>query len=94
MSIFKIRQNKRYSYEPRYYKSEGKTPFKIERKFDEYRSTIDTSGGLKGKFMRALNDYKYNQDKTTNKRILIISLVLLFLFFALLGFDLSIFTKN
>lgn len=94
MSIFKTRENKKYNYQPRYYKSDGQSPFKVQRKFDEFRSTLDTPKGLKGKFQKAMDDYKNNDDKSSNKRVLIIALILFFIFLALIGFDFSIFLKR
>ncbi len=90
MGIFTTRKNKKYSYTPRHYKGEG-SPYEIKHKFDDNRTTIYTSGGLKGKINNAWKDYKNNTDEKANKRVLIISLVLVFLFLLFIEFDLSIF---
>ena len=94
MSIFKTKQNKKFSYQPRYYHSDGKNPYKIVHKFDDYRLTLDNSGGLKGKFLRAMHDYKNNQNQQTNRRTLLIFIILIILFLVLIEFDLSIFYKR
>lgn len=92
MSIFKTRENKKFSYIPRYYKNEGGTqPFHMERKFDQYRSTIDNPSGIKGKLLKAVYEWKTSQDRTTEKRVFLIALVLLVLFLWLIDFDFSIF---
>lgn len=93
MGIFKTRQNKKFSYTPRHYKGEG-NPYEIRHKFDDYRTTVGSNKGLKAKLNNALNDYKHNSDQTANKRVIIIIAVLVFLFFLVIGFDLSIFFPN
>lgn len=93
MGIFKAKQNKKYSYTPRHYKGDG-NPYEIKHKFDDYRTTVGSSNGLKSKLNNAISDYKYNSDKTANKRVLIIIGVLVLLFLIFIGFDLSIFFAN
>jgi hypothetical protein len=90
MGIFKTRKNKTYSYTPRHYKGEG-NPYEIKHKFDDFRTTVGPNKGLKNKIVSALNDYKHNQDKTANKRVLIIIGILILIFLFIIEFDLSIF---
>ena len=92
MGIFKLRKNKKFSYQPRYYKSneDGSRPFEIKHKFDDHRKTIGPSG-LKSKFTNALDELKEEPDREANKRILIIVAVLLLVFLFIIDFDLSIF---
>lgn len=90
MSIFKTRKNKKFSYEPRYYKGEG-NPYEIKHKFDAYRQTVGSQGGLKSKLVNAINDYKTNSNKSANRRVLIILAVLVLVFLYIIDFDLSIF---
>ena len=83
MGLLGKRKNKKFSYQPRYFDDKGEgNPFEIKHKFDEYRVTIGSDRGLKAKFMKALNDFKHNQNKEANRRILIIIsiLILIFLF--------------
>lgn len=98
MGLFKLPQNKKFNYKPRYYNDNGEgSPFEIKHKFDEYRKTIGNNKGLKTKLIDAYDDFK-NPDKLANKRILIIAaiLVLIFLIIILIiiDFDLSIFFSN
>ncbi|WP_338731087.1 riboflavin synthase subunit beta [Mangrovimonas cancribranchiae] len=93
MGVFKTRKNKKFSYTPRHYKGDS-NPYEIKHKFDEYRKTVDSSGGLKGKINNAWDDYKNNTDEKANKRVLIIILVLILIFLFIIDFDLSIFFKN
>ncbi len=88
---FLKRTNKKFDYQPRYYKGEG-NPYKIEHKFDEFRVTAGKNKGLKGKFNDALEDLK-NPDKSVNKTIIYIILILVFIFLYIIDFDLSIFLK-
>lgn len=90
MGIFNTRKNKKFGYEPRFYKGEG-NPFEIKHKFDDQRQTVGSQGGVKTKLISALNDYKNNENKTANKRVLIIIGILIFVFLFLIDFDLSIF---
>ena len=52
---FLKRTNKKFDYQPRYYKGEG-SPFKIEHKLDLYRTTTGKNKGIKGKFGDAIGD--------------------------------------
>ena len=92
MGIFKLRKNKKFSYQPRYYKSneDGTSPFEIKHKFDDYRKTVGSTG-LKGKFTNAFDELKEEPDREVNRRILIIVAVLLLVFLFIIDFDLSIF---
>ncbi|QTE23469.1 riboflavin synthase subunit beta [Polaribacter cellanae] len=89
---FLKRTNKKFDYQPRYYKGEG-NPFKIEHKLDQFRKTAGKNKGIKGKFNDAFDDLK-NSDKSVNKTLLIIIAVLVLIFLYIIDFDLSIFTRN
>lgn len=92
MGVLNTRKNKRYNYQPRYYKGEG-TPFQLKHKFDDYRVTVGDNKGLKNKFGTAVDDYKYNNDETgANRRILCIIGALILIFLFIIDFDLSIFS--
>lgn len=92
MGIFKLRKNKKYDYTPRYYKGDGESnPFEIKHKFDDYRKTIGSTGGIKTRFNSAMDDLKGNPDRTANRRILYIVAALLLIFLFIIDFDLSIF---
>ena len=92
MGILKLRKNKKFSYTPRYYDDKGQgNPYEIKHKFDEFRTTVGSNPGLKGKITNALDELKNNKDKAANRRILIIIAVLLLVFLFIIDFDLSIF---
>lgn len=90
MGIFNLRKNKKFNYQPRYYKGGG-NPFELKHKFDEYRKTVDSDKGLKAKFNNALDDYKNVPDRGANRRVQIIIIILILIFLFLIDFDLSIF---
>lgn len=95
MSLFTKKKNKKFSYQPRYYEQNGEgSPFEIKHKFDDFRITVGSDKGIKAKFIRAFNDFKYNQNREANRRILIIIGVLLLVFLLIIDFDLSIFKKK
>ena len=86
---FLKRTNKKFDYQPRYYKGEG-SPFKIEHKLDKFRSTTGKNKGLKSKLSEAINELN-NPDTRINKTIIYIVLVLVIIFLFIIDFDLSIF---
>ena len=86
---FLKRTNKKFDYQPRYYKGEG-NPFKIEHKLDQFRTTAGKNKGIKSKFSDAFDELK-NPDKKANKTIIYIVLILIFIFLYIIDFDLSIF---
>jgi len=92
MGMFKLRKNKKFSYTPRYYKSneDGQSPFEIKHKFDDYRKTINSTN-LKSKFTNAFDELKNEPDQEVNKRIFVILIILVVLFLFFIDFDLSIF---
>lgn len=94
MGILKTRKNKKYSYTPRFYKGVG-NPYELKHKFDEYRVTASSNKGLKNKVNNALDDYKYNEDRTgANRRTIIIIGILILVFLYIIDFDLSIFFSD
>lgn len=85
------RKNKKYNYEPRFYKStDDQRPFEIRHKFDDQRTTIEV-GGIKDRFNTAVNDYKSGIDIGVKRRLYIIIAILVLLFLWIIDFDLSIF---
>ena len=46
MGLMKLKKNKKYNYQPRYYKGDG---FELKHKFDDQRTTINPAKGIKGK---------------------------------------------
>lgn len=88
----KLRKNKKFDYSPRYYDDKGKgNPFKLEHKFDEFRTTAHTTRGLKGKFRNVMEDMKVEGDRNLKIRMLVIIVVLVLIFLFIIDFDLSIF---
>ncbi|MFY9243091.1 MAG: riboflavin synthase subunit beta [Polaribacter sp.] len=86
---FLKRTNKKFDYQPRYYKGEG-SPFKIEHKLDKFRKTAGKNKGLKSKFTEAIGELK-SGDKGVNKTIMYIIIILVLVFLYIIDFDVSIF---
>ena len=92
MGILKLRKNKKFSYSPRYFDDKGEGhPYEIKHKFDDFRKTVGPNTGLKTKILNAFDELKNNPDKQVSRRILIIVGILVFIFLAIIEFDLSIF---
>ena len=92
--FFRLKKNEEFSYKPRYYDDKGKgSPFKIEGKFDKYR-TVGTQRGLKGKFSGAMDDLKRSGDPNLKLRMLIIIAILVLIFLYIIDFDISIFFNS
>ncbi len=93
--ITKRGKNRKYDYKPRFYDDKGKgNPYKMESKFDKYRSTIDTPRGIKRKLNSAMGDLKTEGDRNLKIRMIVILAVLIFIFLYIIDFDLSIFYKG
>ncbi|WP_317040761.1 riboflavin synthase subunit beta [Pricia antarctica] len=91
----RLKNSKKFDYQPRYFDDEGKgNPFKMEPKFDKYRSTVNSPRGLKGKFGSAMSDVRQQGDRNLKKRMVIIIAVLVFIALYILDFDLSIFLSK
>ena len=90
--ITRLRKNRSFEYSPRYYDGKGKgNPYKMEPKFDQFRSTLNTSRGLKRKINSAIEDSKRKGDRNLKIRMAIIIGVLVFIFLYIIDFDLTIF---
>ncbi|AYN68508.1 riboflavin synthase subunit beta [Euzebyella marina] len=88
----KLKRNKKFEYSPRYYDDKGKgNPFKMEPKFDKFRTTLNPPRGLKGKFGSALDDMRREGDRDLKIRMVIIIAILVLIVLFILDFDLSIF---
>ncbi|SNR67929.1 hypothetical protein SAMN04488009_3148 [Maribacter sedimenticola] len=90
--ITRLRKNRQFEYNPRYYDNKDKAnPYKIEPKFDQFRSTLHTSRGLKNKINSALEDTKRKGDRNIKIRMAVILAVLILIFLYIIDFELSIF---
>ena len=87
MGLFKLRKNKKFNYEPRYYRGSGR-PFEIKHKFDDQRVTVEKVN-LKRTLANAINDFN-NRDHKSTKTIAMIVLILVFIFLLIINFDLTI----
>lgn len=90
--ITRLRKNRKFEYNPRFYDNKDKpNPYKIEPKFDQFRSTLHPSRGLKSKINNALADAKRKGDRNIKIRMAVILAILILAFLYIIDFDLSIF---
>ncbi len=90
--ITRLRRNRQYDYSPRYFDDKGKgNPYKLEPKFDKYRSTLSNQRGLKNKFNNVIADTRREGDRNLKVRMAIIIAILVLIFLFIIDFDLSIF---
>ncbi|TDQ29334.1 riboflavin synthase subunit beta [Zeaxanthinibacter enoshimensis] len=88
----KLRKNKKFDYSPRYFDDKGEgSPFKIEHRLDKYRTTVDSPGGIRGRWNQAMSDMKNAGDRNLKWRFYIILTILILIFLYIIDFDLSIF---
>ena len=93
--ITKLKRNRTFGYSPRYYKNDGDgSPFKLEHRFDKYRTTVDRPRGLKKKLGSAMADTRRKGDRNLKIRFLIILGFLVLIVLYIIDFDLSIFLPN
>ncbi|PIE99931.1 MAG: riboflavin synthase subunit beta [Maribacter sp.] len=87
-----IGKNRKFDYKPRFYDDKGKgNPYKIEPRFDKFRSTVNVPRGIKGKLNSAIDDVKTKGDRNLRIRLAVILAVLILAFLYIIDFDISIF---
>ena len=92
MGVIGKRKNKKFNYKPRHYEFDGEgSPFSMEHKFDQFRTTVGDNKGLKGKFKTAWSELRQTSDRKTSRRLIVIIAILVLLFLFIIEFDLSIF---
>lgn len=90
--ITRLRKNRRFEYNPRFYDDKGKgSPYRIEPKFDQFRSTLHNQRGLKNKISNVLEDSRREGDRNVKIRFVVILFVLILICLYIIDFDLSIF---
>jgi len=95
MGVLKTRKNKKFDYTPRYFDDKGEgSPYQIEHKFDKFRKTVGDNKNFKGKLVNAWEDLRDSSNRDSNRRVLVIAAILIFIFLYIIDFDLSIFSRN
>ena len=89
---FKLRKNTRYNYTPRYYqgKDEGNI-YDFDSRFNKFRDTHNQID-FGSHWARAREESRHRGNRSLNKRVIFIALLLTLLFLWFIDFDLSIFT--
>ena len=94
MAFLRMKSNKKFEYQPRYYKGK-ESPYKMTHRFDSFRSTAQQTRGLKNKLLWALEDLgDKKSSRESNRRVLLIAAILFFVFFWIMGFDFGIFFSS
>ena len=92
VSIFKLRKNKRFNYTPRYY--EGKDTgniYDFDSRFNKFKETHNQID-FGSHWAKAREQSRNRGNRSLNKRVIIIALLLTLLFLWFIDFDISIFT--
>ena len=90
-SLFKLRKNRRYNYTPRYYKGkEDRNLYEFDSKFSKYRDIYNTND-MGQQWKEARMQMRTRKNRSLSLRLLSIILVLFFLAFYILDFELSLF---
>ncbi len=93
--FIRLRKNNEFNYQPRFYDDKGEgSPFKIDYKFDQFRSTVGSQRGLKSKLRNVMEDTKREGDRNLRIRMVVIVSILVLIFLYIIDFDLSIFFSN
>ncbi|MGM0636586.1 MAG: hypothetical protein ACQESK_11020 [Bacteroidota bacterium] len=90
----KLPQNQRYNYTPRYYngKSEGNI-YAFDSKFNKYKNTTNKID-FGAQWAEVRKNSRNRGNRSINKRVIYIALVLIFIFLWIIDFDLSIFIQQ
>lgn len=94
IKTFKLPKSQRYNYTPRYYKgkSEGNI-YSFDSKFKKYKeSTNQIDFGAQ--WAEARLQSRNRKNRTINRHVVFIAIVLVFLFLWIIDFDLSIFSQQ
>jgi hypothetical protein len=90
---FKLRKNARYNYTPRYYqgKDEGNI-YSFDSRFAKFKDTHNQID-FGSHWAKAREESRHRGNRSLNKRVIIIALILTLIFLWLIDFDISIFTQ-
>ncbi|WP_127844877.1 hypothetical protein [Psychroflexus aestuariivivens] len=90
----KLRKNNRYNYTPRYYNGKDiGNPYSFDSKFNKYKDTHNTID-FGSHWAEARTNSRHRGNRSINRRVILIALVLAFIFLWIIDFDLSIFTAK
>ena len=93
IGLNKIRKNTRYNYTPRYYKGKDKgNIYDFESKFQKFRDTTNAID-FGSQWAEARESSRHRGNRSINKRVIYIAIILIFVFLWIIDFDLSIFSR-
>ncbi|MCM4154444.1 hypothetical protein [Gramella sp. AN32] len=88
-----IRKNTRYNYTPRYYKGKDNgNIYDFESKFQKFRNTTN-SNDFGSQWAEARESSRHRGNRSINKTVVYIAIILIFIFLWIIDFDLSIFSR-
>ncbi|MDA9593726.1 hypothetical protein N9R69_01070 [Flavobacteriaceae bacterium] len=91
INLFKLEKNKRFNYNPRYYKDKSiKNIYEFDSVYKKNRNYNNTSD-LSSQWKDARIFHRNRSNRSFSNRIVIIFLLLVLIFLFIIDFDLSIF---
>ena len=93
VKLFKLEKNKRFSYNPRYYKEKAiQNIYAFDSAFIKNRN-FTSSVDISSQWKVARLSYRNRSNRNFSTTIIVIALVLVLIFLFVIDFDLSIFSK-
>jgi len=93
INLGKIRKNTRYNYTPRYYKGkDAGNIYDFDSKFNKYKETTNAID-FGSQWAEARDSSRHRGNRSINRRVVYIIIILLFICLWILDFDLSIFSN-
>lgn len=94
IKTFKLRKNARYNYTPRYYKGKDEgNIYDFESRFQKFKDTPNKSD-FGSHWAQAREESRHRGNRSLNKNVILIAIILILIFLWIIDFDLSIFTQN
>lgn len=91
VNLFKLEKNKRFNYNPRYYKEKSiQNIYAFDSVYSKNRN-FTSSSNVSSIWKEARSTYRNRSNKNFSSTIIIIVLVLILIFLFIIDFDLSIF---
>ncbi len=91
ISLFKLGKNKRFNYNPRYFKEKSiNNIYSFDSVYSKNRN-ITSSADISSRWKESRLSHRNRSNRKFSKRIIIIALILIAFFLYLIDFDLSVF---
>ena len=91
VNLFKLEKNKRFNYNPRYYKEKSvQNIYAFDSIYSKNRN-FTSSSDVSSKWKEARLSYRNRSNKKFSTKIIVIASILVLIFLFIIDFDLSIF---